>query len=348
MPILLLSVLAVLLLIFNLWIIPIIKPQPAPKPKAKPMLETSHTVRNTLAQFGIYEDSLSPDDSVTQVLIPRDFSFYTFYAVLRSELENIGAEILESKKTDDGILLTVGKNDDISEHLLFTKSRRVRAQQGVAALIIDDFGYSANRTARDFLDLDVPLTISIIPGLDNSQRIADLANLQGKEVMVHMPMEPLHEKVVDDGFTLYAGQEAGRVSLRLRQAFAQIPMARGLNNHQGSKATADKELMDIVMQTLDGMNKYFVDSWTSPQSVAYETAQRYNVATAQNKLFIDAEDDRTFIRNQLNKMANLAKQNGDVVAIGHVRKRTLSVLQEMIPILKASGVTFVYASDVVN
>ncbi len=347
--ILALSILAILLLIFNLKIIPLIKPQrPVEKIEERPTLETTDTVRNALAQFGVYEDNISFDGSITQVVVPRDFSFFTFYAVLRSELDTIGAHIIESQKTDDGITMTIGKGDRISEKLFFTKSRREQTQRGRAAIIIDDFGYSDNKTARDFLNMNLPLTVSIIPGLSSSQRIAELASLQGKEVMIHMPMQPKDEKVQDEGFLLYPGLEPGRVSMRLRQAFAQIPMAEGLNNHQGSAATADAALMNTVMITLQGMNKFFIDSWTSPQSVAFQTAQQHNVPTAKNTLFIDANDDKTFIRNQLNKIAQLAKQDGEVIAIGHVRKRTLAVLQEMIPILKASGVTFVYASDVVN
>jgi polysaccharide deacetylase 2 family uncharacterized protein YibQ len=346
--ILALSILAVLLLIFNIFIIPKIKPRPVEQAQPKPSLETIQTVRNTLAQFGIYEDDISFDGTMTQVLIPRDFSFFTFYAVLRSELDNIGAEIIESQKTDDGITMKVGKDERVSEELLFSKSRRVQTRRGQAAIIIDDFGYSANKTARDFLMLNVPLTVSIIPGLDHSQRLAELANLQGKEVMIHMPMQPKDQKVPDDGFLLYPGLAPGRVSMRLRQAFAQIPMADGLNNHQGSLATADADLMNTVMITLQGMDKFFIDSWTSPQSVAFETAKQHNVPTARNKIFIDANDDKTFIRNQLNLLAKQAKEQGDVIAIGHVRKRTLAVLQEMIPILKASGVTFVNASDLVN
>ncbi len=343
-----LSILAVLLLIFNIFIIPKIKPQPVDNPEPKPSLEMMQTVRNTLAQFGIYEEDVAFDGGLTQIIIPHDFSFFTFYAVLRSELENIDAAILESKRTDDGISIKVGEDDRVSEQFLFTKSRRAQTQRGRAAIIIDDFGYSANKTARAFLNINVPLTISVIPGLDHSQRIAELANLQGKQVMVHMPMQPRDQKVPDDGFLLYPGLEPGRVSMRLRQAFAQMPMAAGLNNHQGSLATADAELMSTVMITLQGMDKFFIDSWTSPQSVAFQTAKQHNVATAKNKIFIDAHDDKTFIRNQLNKMAQTAKQEGAVIGIGHVRNRTLTVMQEMIPILKASGVIFVNASDLVN
>ncbi|MBN1561758.1 divergent polysaccharide deacetylase family protein [candidate division KSB1 bacterium] len=339
--------LAVVLLFVNIIFIPTIK-KPSTRMKSSTVVAVSRTVRDALAQFEISEEKITLDDSLTRILIPSDFPFFGFYDVLRSELATIGASIIDCRKTDGGTVMSVGKNNIVIENLLFVTSRRLYSTQGSAAIIIDDFGYSFNSLARSFLTMQVPLTISIIPGLNYSQKVAEIASLHGKEVLVHMPMEPEKEKYRDEGFTLITGQDPGKVSLRLRQAFAQIPMAAGLNNHQGSKATADRELMEMVMQSLQGMNKFFVDSRTSPASVAYQIARSYNVPAGQNRFFLDAEDDKNFIRKQLMQMTQIAKQQGSVIAIGHVRKRTLAVLEEMLPQLKSSGITFVPVSHVLD
>ncbi|MBN1466172.1 divergent polysaccharide deacetylase family protein [candidate division KSB1 bacterium] len=338
--------LAIVLLVVN-FLIPVAR-KPSTRLKRATVVEVSETVRDVLGKFDIFDDKITKAEGLTKILIPNDFAFFGFYDVLRSELKNVGASIIDCRKTADGTVMSIGKGKIVIEDLLFVSSRRVTMTQGNAAIIIDDFGYAFNSLARSFLTMQTPLTISIIPGLAHSQRVAEIAGLHGKEVLVHMPMEPEREKYSDEGFTLITGQDPGKVSLRLRQAFAQIPMAVGLNNHQGSKATADRELMRVVMQSLQGMNKFFVDSRTSQASVAYETARSYRVPAGQNRLFLDAEDDKGFIRKQLAQMSRIAKEQGSVIAIGHVRKKTLDVLQEMIPQLKSSGITFVYVSDVLD
>ncbi|MBN1480340.1 divergent polysaccharide deacetylase family protein [candidate division KSB1 bacterium] len=344
----LLFFLAILLLLFRLALIPrIVKTGPA-KIQKKTVLEVQTTVRAVLKQFGIDQEHLSVEDSVTRVLVPKDFSFFVFYGVLRDELEDMGAEIIDCHKSGDHIFMSVGEDNEAAEHLLFVKSRRIETDQGRAAIIIDDFGYSFSKLARSFVTLSAPITISVIPGLAASQKVAEIAHLHGKQVLVHMPMEPEHEKVVDEGFTLITGQDPGKVSLRLRQAFAQIPVAVGMNNHQGSKATQDPALMDAVMGALKDLNKFFIDSRTSSQSIAYQTAKKYDIPSGESRLFLDAEDNTAFIRRQLARMAQMAKDQGSVIAIGHVRKRTLAVLEEMLPTLKASGVTFVFVSEVIN
>ena len=339
--------LTIVLLFVNFVFIPILK-KPGPQIKNTTVLKISTTILDVLNEFSIYEEHITREDTLLRVLLPHDFAFFRFYDVLRSELQGIGANILDCRKIENGTLMSIGEKGIVAENILFVKSRQVHTTLGRAAIIIDDFGYSFNKLTRSFLTMQVPITISIIPGLSYSQKVAEIANLHGKQVLVHMPMEPEREKYTDEGFTLITGQDPGKVSLRLRQAFAQIPMAAGLNNHQGSKATADRVLMEAVMQSLKGLNKFFVDSRTSPASVAYQTAKDYRIPTGQNRIFLDAKDNKEFIRNQLDRMRQIAREQGSVIAIGHVRKRTLAVLQEKTPQLKASGITFVSVSKVLD
>jgi len=102
-----------------------------------------------------------------------------------------------------------------------------------------------------------------------------------------------------------------------------------------------------VLEELKRQNKIFIDSRTNSASVAVEAARSLRVPVAVNQVFIDAEDNSDFIRSQLTKMADLAVANGHVVAIGHLRKRTLRILQEMMPRLQTRGIEFVSVTDVI-
>ncbi len=343
-----LLLLTVLLLIFNIFIIPELK-KPKTKVNRSRAVEINLAVNDVLTQFDIGDEQIAVLDSAVSVKIPQKFQFFGFYSILRSKLAEIDAAILDCRKTDDdAILMIVGEKDVPVESYLFVKSKKLLQRSGRAAIIIDDFGYSYSSIARTILTMDVPLTISIIPGLKASKKIADIAQVHKKEILVHMPMEPLYEKFDDNGFTLVVGQDPGITSLRIRQAFSQLPLAVGMNNHQGSRATADPQLMQIVMRTLYNMNKFFIDSRTNSKSIAWRVARNMHLKTNYSNFFLDAKDDEKFILAQFEQLAQRAKSDGSVIAIGHPRRRTLKALQAMIPKLEAMGVTFVYVSELVK
>ncbi len=347
--ILVLAVLALALVSINFLVIPAVKSSGPPRIKQQQAAKISETVHAVLSEFAIPPQHISRDDSVTQIKIPHEFDFFAIYKAIRSSLAAMNAEIVSCRKaTGTSILMSVGKNEQVVDHFLFVKSKRLEISRGSVALVIDDFGYSFNETTRKFLALDIPLTISIIPGLAYSQRIADIAKLHRKEILIHMPMEPLNEPYEDNGFTLISGQDPGMVSLRVRKAFAQLPAAGGLNNHQGSKVTINEEMMQSVMYTLKSLNKFFIDSRTNVNSLAYTTAQQIGLPSNENNMFIDTTDNVDFIEKQLLQMGATAKEQGQIIAIGHVRENTLRALERSISKLKTMGVTFVYASDILN
>jgi polysaccharide deacetylase 2 family uncharacterized protein YibQ len=237
-------------------------------------------------------------------------------------------------------------DDEKALKVILYQRESMTAVTGQVAIIIDDFGYAYNDLVRKFLFFPKPLTISIIPGLDETGKVARDAKLANREILVHMPMEPLNEKFSDDGYTLLSGMDGGTVRLRVRQAFSKIPGAIGMNNHQGSKATADRAVMKAALGELKKQNKFFVDSRTNPKSVGVEVARELKVPVAANKIFIDAEDDEDFIEGQMNKLADMAAKNGTVVAIAHMRKKTFNVLERMMPLLEQQGIKFIYVSQV--
>ncbi len=340
--------LALLLAIINFVLIPSVKSTAPPKLKQQHAAEISESVRTVLSEYGL-QPEMAPGDTTTQVVYPQDFDFFALYKTIRSRLAVLDAEILTCQKIgSSSILMSVGKNGQHVEHFLFVKSRRLQLTRGRVALIIDDFGYSFNDVTRDFLALNIPLTISIIPGLAYSKKVAEIAQLQRKKILIHMPMEPLNESYDDNGFTLISGQDPGMVSLRVRRAFAHLPAADGMNNHQGSKATVDAEMMQTLMSTLKSLNKFFIDSRTNVNSIAYATAQRFGVPSNKNDFFIDVTDDVGYVEKQLLHLANVAKEQGQVIAIGHVRPNTLRALQRSMSKMKTMGITFVYASDILN
>ncbi|HNR67253.1 MAG TPA: divergent polysaccharide deacetylase family protein [bacterium] len=347
-----LTILAGLLLLVNLVVLP---PRGRDHGEVKKIAESSDPLlesltTETLANYHISANWIQRRQQELQVQIPPKFKFHQFYLDLQNRLKGQNAAILSCQENipSSGILLTIGKNDQQALHLRLIRNAQLSNIAGYAAIIIDDFGYSHNDLVRSFISFPHAITLSIIPGLRESRTIARDAELAKKTYLVHMPMEPLNEPFDDLGFTILAGQDAGLIRMRTRSAFSQLPHAVGLNNHQGSRATADEAVMRILLQELKSLDKFFIDSHTHPSSIGLQIGKQVGLPVEENQLFLDAKDDKAFIRSQMERLATLASTQGKVIAIGHVRPNTLQILQEMIPQLEDRGIKFVPVSQLVR
>ena len=141
---------------------------------------------------------------------------------------------------------------------------------------------------------------------------------------------------------------SNEIEERVEKVISEFPEAIGLNNHQGSKATADKRIMNIVSNVLKRHGKYFVDSRTTSQTVAEGIMRSRGVPTARRHVFLDNNNNVNKIREQLYKLVEMAEDKGAAVGIGHAKKSTLQVLKAEIPKLKKNGFTFQFASFAVK
>lgn len=215
------------------------------------------------------------------------------------------------------------------------------------AVIFDDAGYNL-RTAREVLALPRPVTISVLPDLPFSTPIAEEAARRGVEVILHLPVQP-DNPALDPGpgrITVDMSDEA--IARTVESDFATVPGAAGANNHMGSRGTADPRVMRAVLGVVKTRALFFVDSLTSPQSVAAETARAMGVPTAVRAVFLDNQDNDEYVRGQFHALIRAAQIHGQAIAIGHVGKVTARVLGEMLPEFDEAGIRFVPVSALVR
>lgn len=168
-----------------------------------------------------------------------------------------------------------------------------------------------------------------------------------REVILHLPMEPLGYPDPDPGpLALMRGMDQVAIAGLLDRTLAVVPTARGLNNHMGSAATADTVTMAALMRELRRRGLFFVDSQTSPNSVAYGEAVAAGVPALRNRIFLDHDEpEPTVVRQRLAELAQAARARGFAVGIGHPHAVTAQVLAAEIPRLQAEGVRFVTVSE---
>jgi uncharacterized protein len=214
-------------------------------------------------------------------------------------------------------------------------------------LIVDDCGQWID-TERGFIALDVPLTLSVLPDVRYTATIAQEAAAAGKGVMLHLPMETLSGLNPGPGKVTTEMSDA-QISSQVDADLAAVPNVQGVNNHEGSRASADERVMrDVIGVLAKHGNLFFIDSRTNPASVGEQVAQAQGIPTAARDVFLDNEASVEYTTAQLRQAAAIARRNGSAIAIGHPRPTTLAAVRMMIPELEESGIRFVLAQDVVN
>lgn len=218
------------------------------------------------------------------------------------------------------------------------------------AIIIDDFGYSSNKHIHKFFESDLALTISVIPGHKYSTWTSNQANAAGKEVMIHMPM-------ASDNYRLNNGENDYILSDELSdeeiidkviKACKAIPHAQGMNNHMGSIATTQPQVVLPLIKALQLKNLYFVDSLTSPLSIMYENCIVYDIPTAKRRFFIDNSRNKASIINQLRLSINYAKKHGSIVVTGHTYKETMEAINYLYQNGEFDGIKICPASELLH
>ncbi len=219
------------------------------------------------------------------------------------------------------------------------------------AVVVDDFGNGQAGTEL-MMELPIPFVAAVMPFLPTTKRDAEWAHRLGKEVIVHLPMEP------KNGKTSWLGP--GAISTRLPDdeirrrviaAVEDVPHAVGINNHMGSKATTDERVMRVVLNVCKERSLYFLDSRTAYRSIVGKLAKEIGVPTAENHLFMDDIYTRSHILKQALKLQKHVREHDSTIVIGHVGppgKHTSEILKQTIPTLQQLGGHFVPASQLMK
>ncbi len=217
-----------------------------------------------------------------------------------------------------------------------------------AAIVIDDLGQSFSHFEQ-LADLNIPLSIAVIPGLPASARTVSEASRRGIEMLLHQPMEPHEEGGKNPGAgVLLTSMTPEELRAQVRANLAAVPGAVGVNNHMGSRFTEDAAGLGVVMLEIKEHGLFWLDSRTTAQTRGIEVARAAGVPALERDFFIDAEVNADFIRRQVRKLIDVARAHGTAVGIGHPHRETIAILRELRDELLASGVALVPVSALVR
>ncbi len=215
------------------------------------------------------------------------------------------------------------------------------------AIIIDDIGYD-RQLLRKLLAFDIPLTFAVLPQSPFFQSSVKAIRARGREIMLHQPMEPEEYPQVDPGpGALLASMSPDDLIDQLNRNLDALPGVKGVNNHMGSRLTAESTRMYQVFSVLKERQLFFVDSRSTVATVCRPSASMFQVPFAERDIFLDHFQEAGFVRKQFKALMHEADKHGQAVAIGHPYPVTVDVFQEFLPTLK-KRVTLVSASEIVR
>jgi len=220
------------------------------------------------------------------------------------------------------------------------------APRSKVAIVMDDMGNSLE-ALDELLGMGEPVTISVLPYSLHSRETAEIAHRKGIEVLLHLPLESLNNHDSEAGMEglIHSGMSEAEVRKLMAVNLDQVPYIKGVNNHMGSKVTADEALMRIILEPLKEKGLFFLDSRTSGKSVAFAVARNLGIPAESRQVFLDADGKSDLIKERLLELFRLAQKEGRAIGICHPFRETLQTLKENFHLLKDYGLEAVFASE---
>ena len=220
--------------------------------------------------------------------------------------------------------------------------------RGRLAILLDDVGQKLDLVPAAAV-LPKEVGFAILPFLPKSAESAEALHGAGHEIWLHLPMEPENYPANNPGpGAILMSMSTNQLRVAVHDALDNIPYAVGVNNHMGSKVTADLKTMTWIMQELKIRDMAFIDSRTTTRTVAEDAAAGQGVLTNRRHVFLDNQRDRAAIRQQLEEAVRRCRLEGEIIAIGHLDQVTIEVLAKELPGLAKRGADLVRPSRLVR
>jgi polysaccharide deacetylase 2 family uncharacterized protein YibQ len=327
--------------------------------RARQTLQTG--VLDALQTAGIPPDSVVVEPAgrghVTTIRVGSTVDLFDLNVAITKQVEAVGGWVHRGVRHDEehasALELQLGTRRLLTHRVLAHRGEAVvevpPLPAGRLAIVIDDWGHNLGPIARRVLRLPYPLTVAILPERAHSRRVLTEAKRAGKQVFLHLPMQPDEGTDVSPGDpAIEVGMDAQTIGRITERYLDGLPGVIGVNNHMGSLVTCHRPEMEAVMHVVAKRGLIFLDSVTSPCSIAYETAVAYGIPAAQNDLFLDVDtEDPVVVEARLRSLVDKARRHGSAVGIGHVNEATERALEVVVPTLAPDDVQLVFLSDLV-
>lgn len=219
---------------------------------------------------------------------------------------------------------------------------------GLISIVIDDLGYQ-HALGKRVTALPGPVVCAFLPHTPHQQELMARAAVTEKEIILHMPLQPRGHRHNPGPGAVLTNMTENQVMNMVNRNLESVPYAVGVNNHMGSLATANPQIMTWIMQAMrqEG-GLFFLDSRTTGASVAHDSAVRFGIPSTKRDVFLDTERGAAAVQRQFNQLLSIARRRGSAVAIGHPYPETIALLERELPRLQANDIQLVPLSELIE
>jgi polysaccharide deacetylase 2 family uncharacterized protein YibQ len=298
------------------------------------------------------EGGIAWEQSLLKIQVPRALSLPLIEGNFKRNLSLLGEPFsIQSSQVSESLQLEVKVMDRITHQLTFIYSKPEALKIGLRpkiAIVIDDLG-GENHISQELLHWNLPLTFSILPFRPHSKTLALEAHRKGREVILHLPMEPHGYPEIKPGQgVLLEEMDEEELLRQLSKDIQAVPYIKGVSNHMGSRLTEDPEKMKIILSELKRRGLFFLDSRTTPQTVGLQTAESIGLKAMDRTLFLDHSSGEGDVKHELERLIEISLSKGKAIGIGHPHPSTIKSLKEMIPKIQEKGIDIVPLSDLME
>jgi polysaccharide deacetylase 2 family uncharacterized protein YibQ len=302
--------------------------------------------------------------SLLKIQCPRSLSFSVIEGNFKKSITTLGKPFsIQSTQTSQSLQLDIKIFDRMTHELTFIPTLSPSPKTGFPpsepglpkttlppriAIVIDDLG-GENQISQELLQWSLPITFSILPFTAHAKSLALEAHQKGKEIILHLPMEPYGYPQTKPGKgVLLHDMNREKLRRQLLEDIEAVPYVQGVSNHMGSRLMEDPGKLKVILTELKKRDLFFLDSRTTAQTIGLQTARSLGVKSAERSVFLDHSQGEEAVKKSLERLAQVALSNGKAIGIGHPHASTIKSIKEMIPKIQEKGIEIVPLSDLLE
>lgn len=273
------------------------------------------------------------------------------YAITRA-LEERGATVLEGSErwTDDGALvlrLLVGLPRKATHELLLVRGTApVGNATESARLALVMYGFGEDAAAADsFFAMHAPFAVAVVPGGKEGDRTLDRARERQREIVLHLPLEPINYPQINPGpGTILVSMSPRRITDIVRKHLGRAGAVTAVANHMGSLATQDMTVMTALYRELKRRNIAFLHMTPAPGAVCKPLAADMGINYGEPDEVVDREaraDDVKALDRRWDDILKEARARGHLVVMMRATPLTKRWLSRALSAKRLGGVDIV-------
>ena len=343
--------------------------EPRPDPAMR-LLRIEQGARDALADLGVAEEQLSIEGveadgtrsgpALWEAPLPPGVFLEEANASVTVAVENASGRVVDAVESKGGgqyrrrLTMAVAADSVLCLELNLYEARRSKNLRGSPsarlAIVVGELGPELNSLTTDIIECPLPLTLAVLPNHKSSKEIARLAHAHGKEVLLHLPMEPKGYPRVNPGKgAVLVHHSQAEIRGLLRSHIEELAYASGVVNYMGSAGTRDRDVMRAALRETKRKGLFFLDGTTSVDSVVRETAEELGVACLINDLFLEeGRHGKGLLNKRIVRAEDLALQRGKAVVIAEPSASLLELLTDRAGKYASRGIVLAKASELLE